>query len=70
MVPCDFFAEVGAGKDAEDDEGDGFLHDFELCGGEAALVADAVGGDLEAVFEEGDSPGDQDDFPTSRLFQI
>ena len=46
-------AEVVCGEDAEDSERDDFLDHLELDGSEAA-VADAVGGHLEAVFEEGD----------------
>ena len=53
------------GEGDEDGEGDDFLEDFELREGEGGM-ADAVGGDLEEVFEEGDSPtyddGDKERF--------
>ena len=69
VVPVESFAEVVDGEDAEDAEGDDFLDDFELRGREGG-GADAVGGDLEAVFEEGDAPADEDDFPESDIFVL
>jgi len=50
-------AEVEEGEDGEDDEGDDLLDDLELDGREA-VGADAVGGNLQAVLEEGDAPTD------------
>ncbi len=52
--------EVEEGEDSEDRQRNDLLDDFELEKGELA-VADAVGWDLEAVFEEGDEPADDDD---------
>ena len=62
VVPFEVFAEVGDGEDGEDDECDDLLYGFQLGGGEF-VVSDAVGGDLEAVFDEGDEPTDEDDLP-------
>ena len=62
VVPAELVAEVEDGEDSEDGERDDFLHDLELIGREGAR-ADAVGGDLEAVLEEGDRPADDDDLP-------
>ena len=53
------FSQIDDRKNCEDGEGDDFLDGFEFGGGEIA-VADAVGGDLKAIFEEGDSPTDDD----------
>ena len=55
MVPGDAFAEIHGGEDAEDGEGDDFLYGLQFSGGEVA-EADAVGRDLQAVFEEGNAP--------------
>ena len=62
VVPFEFVAEVPDGKYREDGEGNDFLNRFELRGTEF-VGADAVGGDLETVFEEGDAPTGEDDFP-------
>lgn len=51
------------GEDYEYGEGDHLLDHLELQQGEATTVpieADAVGRYLEAIFEEGDEPADQD----------
>ena len=66
VIPAQMLAEIEGGEDSEDDEGDDFLNDFELDGREAGS-ADAVGGDLEAVFKQRDSPTDEDDLPESLL---
>ena len=50
-----FHVVYGEGNEAG--EGDDFLENFELGEGEGG-VADAVGGDLEEVFEERDRPAD------------
>ena len=60
MVPAQFLAEDGDGEGGKHDEGNDFLDDLELRGRKGG-VADAVGGHLEAVFEERDAPTDQDD---------
>lgn len=67
MVPVKALAEVVDGEDSEDAEGDDLLDDFELGGRESAS-ADAVGGDLQTVLEEGYAPADQDDFPKCDFF--
>lgn len=62
-------AEVGVleeneGKDDEDYQCDNFLHHFELDkreGTAVAIEADAVCGNLEAIFNESDAPGEEDD---------
>jgi PLP dependent protein len=71
VVPAQMFAEVEEGEDGEDDERNDLLDDLELDGREA-VGADAVGRHLEAVFEEGDAPADQDDLPQRFLaeFQV
>ena len=65
VVPVDGLAlEDEEDDDAEDCEGDDFLDHLELDEVEwtAVLgVADAVGGDCEAVLEESDTPREQDD---------
>ena len=62
IVPAQLLLQVKHGKDGEDAEGDYFLNGLELRGGEL-IGADAVGRDLEAVFEKGDAPAGDDDFP-------
>ncbi len=62
MVPVELVAEVVDGEDSEDAEGDDLLDDLKLVWGEVA-GADAVGGDLEAVLEEGDTPTDENNLP-------
>jgi len=59
VVELERLAHVVNSEGNEDGEGDDFLEDFELAEGEAAGVADAVGGDLQEVFEEGDAPTDE-----------
>ena len=65
VVPLEGLAlEEEVDDDREDGQRDGFLDDLELHQIERAAVAretDAVGGDGEAVLEEGDAPGEQDD---------
>ena len=51
--------EDDVGNDAEDNQGDDFLYDFELHQRERPAVAnetDAVGGHQEAVLDAGDAP--------------
>ena len=65
MIPLDRLAlEDEKDDDGEYGEGDHFLDDHELDKIERATVLSvsyAVCGDGEAVFEEGDAPGKQDD---------
>ena len=58
-------AEVVGDEDAEDDERDDLLDDFELYGAEVVSGADAVSWDLETVLEKGNQPADQDHLPQS-----
>ena len=69
VVPVKPLSEVVDGEDAEDAEGDDLLDDFEL-GWREGSGADPVGGDLQAVLEEGDAPTDKDDFPESDVFVL
>lgn len=62
VIPAKLFAEIGHGKNGEDGKSDHFLDDLELGRGEFER-ADAVGGDLKAVFKERDAPTGEDDFP-------
>ena len=65
MVPLDGLSlEKEGDDDGEDGQGDHFLDDLELHqveGAAVALEADPVRRDGEAVLEEGDAPGEQDD---------
>lgn len=65
MVPMEgLSAEEDDGEEGEDDERDDLLDDFELHEGEGAAVAleaEAVGGHLGAVLEEGHAPRYEDD---------
>jgi len=69
VIPVEPFTEIVDGEDSEDAESDDLLDDFELGGRESA-GADAVGGNLQAVFEEGDAPADEDNFPECDLFVL
>src|SRR4051794_3071074 len=62
MIPAQMLVEVKRYEDAEDHERDDFLNHLELDGVEVSGTG-AVGGDLEAVFEEGNHPAYEDDFP-------
>ena len=55
------------GENGEHGEGDDFLNGFELRHAEF-VGADAVGGNLEAVFEKSDHPTDDDDLEEGRRF--
>ena len=69
VVPVKALSEVVNGEDSEDAERDDLLDDFELGWREGAGT-DAVGGNLQAVLEEGDAPTDEDDFPESDVFVL
>ena len=62
VVPVQLVAEIEDAEYAKDAERDDFLDDFQLIGREG-FRADAVRGDLQAIFEERDAPTDEDDFP-------
>jgi len=61
VIPTQRLFQVEHGERGEDGESNYFLDGLEL-GGRKLVRADAVGRDLEAVFEEGDQPADQDHF--------
>lgn len=67
VIPAKGLLEVCHEETAEDEQGDDFLHDLELRGGEAG-AAPAVGGDLKAILEEGDEPTDEDNLPEGGVF--
>jgi hypothetical protein len=62
VVPVQLVTKVEDAEDPEDAERDDFLDNFELVGRKGAR-ADAVRGNLQAIFEERDAPADEDDFP-------
>ena len=59
MIPFDAFAEIPPGENDEHSQGDHFLNNFQLKCREFA-IADAVRGDLKAVFGERDEPAHDD----------
>ena len=65
VVPLQGFAfEEDDGEYCEDNEGDGFLNDFQLHKGEESTVAletDAVGRHLKAVFSQSYAPREEND---------
>jgi len=56
-----FLRDRSFGEDGENSERDNFLNCFELGGGEF-LRADAIGRDLEAIFEKRQFPTGENDF--------
>ena len=68
-VPAKILLEIENGKNGEDDESDDFLNGFEL-GCRKFQMADPVGRNLETVFDQGDGPADQDDFPEGRVLEL
>jgi hypothetical protein len=61
VVPGHPLLQDDPGKNREDDQGDALLDDLELVAREfPGEVSAPVGRHLEAVLEEGDSPGNQD----------
>jgi len=62
VVPAQVLSEVEGNEDAKDDQRNDLLNDFELHG-RKTVCAEAVGGNLETVFEEGNPPADEDDLP-------
>ena len=69
VVPAEMLAEVKGDEDAEDHQGDDFLHDLELHGAESSC-ADAVGGYLETVLKQRDAPTDEDHLPQSLIAEL
>jgi hypothetical protein len=63
-VPGEGLFEIKIRKDPKDRKGDHFLYDFELRRCEVAMT-DAIGGNLQAVFEKGDAPARENDEPQS-----
>ena len=72
IVPFERFVHVEPGERREDRECDDFLHDLEL--GKAHLrMPEAVGGNLEQVFEAGDAPAEQRGdvpWPVAQVFEM
>jgi hypothetical protein len=66
VVPFEGIAKIGDGKNGKDRESDDFLNGFELGAGEF-VRPDAIGRNLEAVFEEGDAPTGQNHLPERRI---
>ena len=62
MVPMQLVAKVKRGEDTEDRKSNDLLDHFELIWREST-GPDAVGGNLETVFKEGNGPTDDDDLP-------
>jgi hypothetical protein len=71
VVPFQFLAQIGDGKSGEDHQRDDLLDGLELRGRELER-ADTVGGHLEAIFEESDTPAGQNDLPQSfaAIFEV
>jgi hypothetical protein len=66
VVPSELFLEIQNGEHGEDDEGYDLLDDLQLRRGEM-VMADAVCGDLEAVFGKGDEPAHKYHLPQGRV---
>lgn len=64
VVPTQLLAQVSHRENGEDGERDYFLDGFELSGAEFER-ANAICGNLEAVFEKGDAPTGENNFPES-----
>src|SRR5271157_4730020 len=62
MIPAQMLAEVVCDEDGEDHQRDHFLNHFKLDRTEPG-GPDAVGGNLEAILEEGDKPADENHLP-------
>src|SRR5438128_1589775 len=70
VVPGELLVgEDGQHEGDEDAEGDDFLEDLELRDRHAALVAEAIGRDLEAVLEESDAPTGKDRQPERAVLE-
>jgi hypothetical protein len=64
VVPLYFLTEIQDGENREHREGYDFLNRLQLRRAEF-VRADAIGRNLEAVFEKGDPPAHENDFPKS-----
>ena len=60
VIPLHLLAQIEDREHHKHEERNHFLHRLEFGGGEMG-VADAVGRNLQAVFEKGDQPTDEDD---------
>src|SRR3982750_1487623 len=60
IAPADRFLEHNRREYCKHTERDHLLDDLELAAGEAMGVADTVGGHREGIFDERDSPTDED----------
>jgi PLP dependent protein len=71
MIPAEMLVEEKGDEDGEDRQGNNFLNDLKLNERKTGS-ADAVGRNLEAVFEERDQPADHDHLPERFLavFQV
>lgn len=71
VVPSNLFAEIENRKNGEDRERDDLLNGLQLRGREF-VRADTIGGDLEAILEESDSPTDENNLPERRgaIFEV
>jgi len=67
IVPLDLLPQIEHGKATEDNEGDDLLDRLQLRSGELA-VSVTIRWDLEAVFDKGDTPAEQDDRKKGRAF--
>ena len=61
MAPVERLAQKRDHEEAEDDQRDRFLHDLELTRTPAMGIADPVGRNGEAIFDQREFPADQDD---------
>ena|SRR3989338_3567334 len=60
MIPSQRLPQIANGEDREHDQCDNLLHSLQLCRAELAM-APAIRGNLKTIFEEGDSPRNEDD---------
>lgn len=65
VIPLYFLAEIEDREDRKDRERDDLLNGLKLRRGEL-VGADTIGRHLEAIFEKGDAPTDQNHFPQGR----
>ena len=66
VVPAQVLAKVESNENAENNQGDDFLNDFQLHRVKP-VGSEAVGRDLEAVLEKGNTPTHEDDLPERLL---
>jgi hypothetical protein len=72
IIPAERLFQIKDGKEAEYGEGHYFLDGFQLKAAKAGLFSETVGRYHKAVFEEGDTPADEDYFPDGYvlIFQV